>query len=135
MQCKYSDLRGRWTAGDRDRELALQLMFYAWMNWADPEFVTGLAHDPEAAVWHQTFAFLGGEESSDPEFLYVSGVMAALFPWELGNEVEWTQRAAKLQRRANELQPSGLSEDMFGNRGEYGTYFAHQLRAQRGGQV
>ena len=105
-------------------------MFYAWMNWADPEFVTGLADDPDAtALWHQAFAFLGGEESSDPEFLYVSAVMAALFPWELGDEDEWTQRAARLRRRANEVQPSGLSEDLFENRGEYGRYFAHQLRA------
>jgi hypothetical protein len=64
-------------------------MFFAWMHWADPPFVTGMADDPMAAdLWHETFAHFGGENSTDAEFLYVSGIMAALFPWALGDETQ-----------------------------------------------
>ena len=50
MEETYLGLKERWLAGERDRELALQLMYLAWMHWADPSFVTGLEYDAAHAV-------------------------------------------------------------------------------------
>jgi len=128
MEERYAELKARWLAGERDRELGLRLMFFAWMHWADPPFVTGMADDPMAPhLWQETFAHFGGENSTDAEFLYVSGIMAELFPWVLGNETQWEQRGLRMQARAKEVQPDGLSVALFNDRGEYGEYFAHQL--------
>src|SRR5262245_7448463 len=120
MEETYLDLKGRWLAGERDRELALQLLYRAWMHWADPPFLTGLKEDETAPdLWHQAFGYLGGESSTDAEFLFVSGIMAHLFPWALGNEAEWEKRGLFLQARATDVQPEGLSLNVFDNRGEY----------------
>lgn len=74
MEERYAELKARWLAGERDRELGLRLMCFAWMHWTDPPFVTGLADDPMAAdLWHEMFAHFGGENSTDAKFLYVSG--------------------------------------------------------------
>jgi hypothetical protein len=129
MESIYVDLKGRWLAGERDRELALRLMYFSWMHWAEPPFVTGYADDPGAPdLWREAFTYLGDESSTDAEFLYVPGIMAELFPWALGAEIEWEQRGAQLRARAKELQPDGISSGVFDNRGDYGEYFAHQLR-------
>ncbi len=129
MEESYAILKARWLAGERDRELALHLMYFAWMHWADPPFVTGMVDDPVATdLWHETFGYLGGETSTDAEFLFVSGVMAQLFPYPLGDEHEWEQRGLRMQARAKEVQPAGLSVSVFDDRGDYGEYFAHQLR-------
>ena len=128
MEKSYTELKARWLAGERDRELGLRLMFFAWMHWADPPFVTGLKEDPEAAdLWREAFAYLGGESSTDAEFLFVSGIMAELFSWALGDEENWRQRGQQMKARATSLQPTALPLSTFKNRGEYGTYFAHQL--------
>ena len=130
MQDAYSTLRSRWIAGERDRELALNLSFFAWMHWADPPSITGLSDDPAAAgLWHETFNYLGGEQSSDPEALFVFGLMANLFPWALGDYDEWTERAGRMEARLSQIQPSGLPVSTFEDRGEYGNYFNHHLRS------
>lgn len=129
MERDYTELKARWLAGERDRELGLRLMFFAWMHWADPPFVTGLIDDPVAEeLWRDVFAYSGGETSIDAEFLFVSGIMAELFPFALGDEKEWSQRGSRMKSRAMNLQPTAFSLSTFDNRGEYGTYFAHQLR-------
>jgi hypothetical protein len=128
MERIYVDLKGRWLAGERDRELALRLMYFSWMHWAEPPFVTGYADDPRAPdLWREAFTYLGDESSTDAEFLYVSGIMAELFPWALGDEIEWEQRGVQIRARAKELQPDGITLGVFDNRGDYGEYFAHQL--------
>ncbi|HEY2749357.1 MAG TPA: hypothetical protein VGL86_32285, partial [Polyangia bacterium] len=38
----YQVLREQWRAGDRDREVALHLMFLAWYLNIEPPFLTGL---------------------------------------------------------------------------------------------
>lgn len=59
------------------------------LHWADPPFVTGMKDDPEAdELWRTIHGYFGGEESTDAEFLYVAGLMAGIFPWGLGDEVE-----------------------------------------------
>ena len=129
MESDYKELKTRWLAGERDRELGLHLMFFAWMHWADPPFVTGLTDDPDAErLWRDVFAYSDGEASTDAEFLFVSGLMAALFPHAIGAEGDWSERGSRMKARALNLQPAALQPSAFENRGEYGKYFAHQLR-------
>jgi len=121
-----------WKDGSRDRELALQLMFLAYMHWADPPFVTGLAEDPSAiALWHEIFRELGGVDSRDAEFLIVAGTMAETFPWALGDESRWTRTANELKRRAAELPSDPIGVETFRGRGPYGDYFVHMLFGQK----
>jgi hypothetical protein len=127
MEVEYRNLKSRWLAGERSRELCLHLMYFAWMHWADPPFVTGLTNDPDAQrLWHDTFAFLGGENSTDKEFLFAAGIMAELFSYALGDENEWHLIGVRMRTRA--MQPTLLPLITFDDSSKYGKYFAHQLR-------
>jgi len=129
MEEAYRQLRGRWDAGDRDKELTLHLLFLAWMHWADPPFATGMSDDPEdVKLWHDIFAHFGGEGSSDAEFLHVAGLMAKLFPWELGDEQAWEAVAERMKVRSLQIRPEGFAPELFEGRGDFGDYFAHQAR-------
>jgi hypothetical protein len=101
------------------------------MHWADPPFVTGLEEDPNAAeLWHDIYAHFGGEDAEDAEFLHVSALMARLFPWELGDEREWSSRADRMAARSLLIKPDGFSPTFFEGRSNYGDYFAHQARGR-----
>jgi hypothetical protein len=105
-------------------------MFRAWMHWADPPFVTGLEDDPDALrIWHQIYEHFGGAKSSDIEFLFVAHIMVSLAPWALGDEAEWVSNATALEQRLQTSDSACLSSRVFEARGEYGEYFAHQLRS------
>ena len=126
MEFDYRRLKSGWIEGRRDREDALQLMFMAWMHWADPPFLTGLEDDSEArTVWMAVFDYFGGEKAKDPEFLFVAGLMAGIFPWQLGDEHAWAGSASRMTARSLALVPQGFSPKAFEGRGEYGDYFAH----------
>ncbi len=89
LEPDYRRLKAAWESGHRDREDSLHLLFLAWMHWADPPFVTGMEDDPEAdKLWRMIYGYFGGEQSTDAEFLHVAGLMAGIFSWGLGNEVE-----------------------------------------------
>lgn len=125
----YTEFKAKWRAGERERELALHLLFLAWMHWADPPFVTGMSEDEEAIpLWFEIFAFFGAEASSDAEFLYVAAIMATITPEELGGENLWVPRIQRLNTRSRELRPAGFRPEAFEARGDYGDYFAHQSR-------
>ena len=129
MEAEYLALKLAWLAGERDRELGLHLLFFAWMHWADPPFVTGLEDDPEAErLWLEVFDSMGGDASTDAEFLFVAGIMAETFPHVLGEERQWAARGLAMRCRAMKLQSRGVPLGTFDNRGEYGEYFSHQLR-------
>ena len=128
LQPQYSRLKKAWLRGERGREGDLDLMFHAWMHWADPPFVTGLEEDPDALrIWHEIYERFGGVRSSDAEFLFVAKVMATLTPWALGEESEWNRNSNELDRRLRACDVSSLSVNTFDGRGEYGKYFSHQL--------
>lgn len=125
----YTEFKAKWRAGERERELALHLLFLAWMHWADPPFVTNLNADEEAiSLWFEVFAFFGAEASSDAEFLYVAAIMATITPCELGGESHWGPRIELLKSRSRQLRPAGFGPEAFAARGDYGNYFAHQSR-------
>jgi hypothetical protein len=129
MEATYTELKARWRAGGRDRELALHLLYLAWMQWADPPFDTGMTGDDDAiSIWFEIFEFFGAEAASDAEFLYVTAIMATITPEELGGEAIWGPRVERLESRVNELRPEGFGPETFEGRGDYGDYFAHQSR-------
>jgi hypothetical protein len=129
LEPDYRRLKAAWELGHRDREDALHLLFLAWMHWADPPFVTGMEDDPDADdLWRTIFGYFDGEKSKDAEFLHVAGLMAGLFPWGLGDEVEWASRATRMEARSLDLKPDGFSPEFFEGRSDYGDYFAHQAR-------
>lgn len=133
LEPDYRRLRDAWESGHRDREDALHLLFLAWMHWADPPFVTGMEDDPDADdLWRAIFGYFDGEKSQDAEFLHVAGLMAGLFPWGLGDEVEWASRAMRMEARSLVLRPEGFSPEYFEGRSDYGDYFAHKARASAG---
>lgn len=133
MEEEYQNLRASWNAGDRDRESALHLLFLSWWHWAEPDFLTGLSDDPGAAdLWHQVFDHLGGEASSDAEFLFAAGVMTTVTPWAFGDENVWKAAAGRMMVRSRELEPAGIPPEVFEGRGDYGEYFAHQSRVHSG---
>ncbi|QBX37328.1 hypothetical protein E4M02_02010 [Brevundimonas sp. S30B] len=132
METDYRRLRTNWESGSRDRDDALHLLFLAWMHWADPPVVTGLNDADADELWREIYAYFGGEEAQDAEFLYVASLMAGLFPWGLGNEKEWSSRAKRMEERYIHLKPDGFSPEFFEGRSDYGEYFAHHARVRAG---
>lgn len=127
MEDTWRELKARWLDGNRERDLALPLLFHAWMHWADPSFVTGMTEDGDAVrIWREVYLGFGGEDSSDVEFLYVASIMTGVAPWALGDERVWRTRSERLKDRALKLRPQGFAPRDFEGRGAYGEYFAHQ---------
>jgi hypothetical protein len=77
---------------------------------------------------HDSFAL---EIRNDPEMLYTVGLMAELSPWALGDENGWIACSLEYRNRYELLEPNGLDPELFEGRGEYGKYFAHQIRYAR----
>lgn len=121
----YVQLRARWKSGQRDRETCLRLLFLAWYSCSEPACLTGLPQGTDATVLFQAvWNHLQQYASEDPEFLFVAGYMAALFPWCCGDECVWEANGRdclrKFEKTGETLLPS-----IFSGRGAYGHYFAH----------
>ncbi|MGP1284180.1 MAG: hypothetical protein ACTS1X_14490 [Parasphingopyxis sp.] len=129
MEGTYKKLKARWLAGDRDRERSLNLMFLAWYHWAEPPFLTDFEEDPQAVeLWKSIFAHFGRDSSDDVEFLFAAGIMASIASYMLGDEDEWMHRGRAMIEQAMSAPKKALPLSTFDNRGDYGDYFAHQLR-------
>ena len=120
-------LRTRWEAGYRDRETGLRLLFLAWYTCAEPTRLTGL---PEQGgmmpLFQSVFAHLDGSLPNDPEFLFVAGYMAALWPWCCGQDVKW-EATGRICLKKFQATGAVLLPVTFSGRGAYGFYFAHIL--------
>lgn len=128
MQDGYELLKTAWHS-DRERENSLQLLFLAWMHWAEPDFLTGLSEDAEAKdLWFSIYEYFGGEVASDAEFLFVASLMASIFPWALGDVSGWEARANRMAARSLQLRPEGFSTQAFAGRSDYGDYFIIHAR-------
>jgi len=133
----YELLLEHWRAGNRDRDLALHLMFLAWYLSLEPVHLTGLdeSRTPSSELprafneAHDTFASTIGQ---DAEMLFVVGVMARICPWCLGDVHLWDARSAAYRIAYRRLAPNGISPLVFEGRGYYGDYFAGQARVKRG---
>jgi hypothetical protein len=130
-------LEARLHAGARDRETLLRLLFLEWYSIADDGFYTGLECDwPIETRFVARFEELGGMDSSDPELIYVVGVMANAFPYYIGDEKKWEEIGSTLLSRYAALPPEHqLRPEHFRGRGAYGAYFEHQLTAEVSGRL
>jgi hypothetical protein len=135
----FEVFRGQWESGERDRELALHLMFLAWYLNVEPPHLTGLDEarvpiDSLAAVFNAAHDWLlpTGTDTDDVEALYVAGLAARLFPWALGEALLWAAKSEVYRTRYRQLAPSGISPAVFEGRGAYGDYFAGQARVAGG---
>jgi hypothetical protein len=105
-------------------------MFLAWWHWAEPDFLTGLSYAPEAmSLWRMLMEDFGGEDSDDPEFLFVAGLMLNITPWAFrGDEDANEKLGTRMKGRSAELRPEGFA-GYFDEDREYGEYFAHHSRS------
>lgn len=129
----FEVFHAQWKSGERDRELALHLMFLAWYLFIEPSHLTGLEDgripdDSLAAVFNTAHDWLlpTGADTDDIEALYTAGLPARMFPWALGDHSLWTKRSEVYRVRYRQLAPGGISPAVFEGRGAYGEYFADQ---------
>lgn len=131
MAAAWEILRSEWHRGARHRELALQLMFLSWYLLLEPEHLTGLVRQrlPAGeleAVFNTVHDFMAPAESGDAELLYVTGLMAHLAPWLLGDHTTWEQRSHQYRQLYRSLEPDGINPAVFDELSYYGAYFASQ---------
>lgn len=125
----YAMLKQRWGSGARDRETALRLLFLAWYAFAEPPPFTGLPYAEDTGTrFREVFEELGGEASSDAEFLFAVGVMMAVAAYGVGHEAEWEAIGERCAERARLLRPEGFHPEHFLGQGAYGDYMAHQAK-------
>ncbi len=137
LAAAYEILRDCWTGGDRDRELALHLMFLCWYMLIEPPHLTGLDERrvPSAElveVFNEVYDYMKPVGQGQAEFLYVVGLMSNLSPWLLGDNDIWEERSRKYRAMYRRLEPNGLDPGMFEGRGAYGEYFTGQARVKDG---
>jgi hypothetical protein len=126
----------KWNTGTHTRELGLELMFHCWYLLEEQPQYTGydptLIEDSELTkIFNEVHDSFALEIRQDSEMLYTVGLMAELFPWLLGDENVWIERSLEYRNLYAQLEPNGLDPEKFEERGEYGKYFAHQLRYAR----
>jgi hypothetical protein len=127
------NLLEEWNAGNHTRKLGLDLMFHCWNLLEGQPQYTG--YDPTQVedseltkIFNEVHDSFTLEIRQDSEMLYTVGLMAELFPWVLGDENIWIARSLEYLNLYRLLEPNGLDPELFEGRGEYGKYFAHQLR-------
>lgn len=122
-------LRDQWRAGDRDRELALHLLFLAWYLNLEPSHLTGLdetrvSTEELPGMFSEVHDWLlpDGANSDDAEALFVAGLPAIMAPWLLGDVDLWTARSEAYRVRYRQFE----------GRGAYGDYYAGQASVPGG---
>jgi hypothetical protein len=135
----FEVLRDQWRVGERDRELALHLMFLAWYLNIEPSHLTGLDETRIPSkdlleVFNEAHEWLlpDGAASEDAEALYAAGLPARMFPWVLGDERTWAARSESYRARYRQLAPDGLAASVFDGRGAYGDYYRQQVQVVGG---
>ena len=116
-----------WKAGDRDTELALQLMHSYWDLWEqnyefDPQRHTDHGDGVLTIGFQQPFEHLGGCQSDNPTLLLTAGHMISLFDYRTGLTYD---EAEMCLDRFLEICPEGIPKAEFEDRGEFGRYFTH----------
>ncbi len=137
LAAAYEVLRDAWRSGDRDRELALHLMFLCWYTLIEPPHLTGRDERrvPSAelgTIFNEVHNYMLPTSQKDPEFFYVVGLMSHLSPWLLGDNDQWEARSQEYRVMYRRLLPNGLEPCVFKGRGAYGEYFASQALVKDG---
>lgn len=139
LAAAFQVLCDQWRACERDRELALHLMFLAWYLNVEPAHLTGLDETRVCSkelsrIFNEAHDWLlpNGAASSDAEALYAAGLPARMFPWVLGDHDVWSARSESYRLRYRELAPDGIAGSIFEGRGAYGDYYGQQARVHGG---
>ena len=111
-------------------------MFHCWSLQTEPTFLTGYGlvqqEDTDVAkIFNEVHDWFALEIRNDPEMLFAIAVMGEITPWALGDENLWIARSLEYRNLYEQLESDGLEPELIENRGEYGKYFAHQLRYAR----
>jgi hypothetical protein len=130
------NLLEQWNAGNHTRALGLDLMFQCWYLQTEPTFLTGYGlvqqeNTDVAKIFNEIHDSFALEIRHDPEMLFAIAVMGEITPWALGDENLWIARSLEYRTLYAQLEPNGLETELFEGRGEYGKYFAHQVRYAR----
>ena len=133
----YELLRNAWRAGDRDRDLALHLIFLAWYLNIEPPFLTGVDENRAPStemplLFTEVHDYFAPRIYEDAEMLYVVGLMAHLCEWCVGDASVWKARSEEYRQAYRRLAPDGIAPSVFEGRGFYGNYFAGQCRVVGG---
>ena len=141
----YEILKQEWLDGNRDREVALHLMFLAWYGLCEPAYLTGFAtedgstyiltdglSDELQKIFQQVHDYFEPQIHEDAEMLYVVGLMAHLFSYLLGDYDEWNTLSLEYRKAYRALKPEGISPEIFASRGAYGDYFHGQAKVENG---
>ena len=119
-------LRAR-VSGEIDQEGRLRLLFLCWYSYAEGADV-GLPVDEETSTLFSTlFDEMGGEGSTDAEFLFVAGALAGSGTHALDQSRDWPAVGRRCWAAAFALRPEGWHPREFAGRGAMGSYFAHVL--------
>jgi hypothetical protein len=131
LQESYHVLLQRWDDGKRDRETTLRLLFLNWLTFAEANFLTGLqVTNASPYLLLDLFEALGGEDTNDEEVWFVMSVMIDIAETWFGDEKYWVGVGEKFKRSLGDRWQD-MDSRLFGNRGAYGDYFAHQVRSRR----
>jgi hypothetical protein len=132
----YRILKQEWDAGNRDRDLALHLMFLAWYGQIEPPFSTGFIENDGTQLMDtltEVHEYFVPQIHDDAEMLYTLGLAAELF-WFMYpyDQAIWEERSKDYQKRYRSLSPEGLNPEIFHDRGYYGDYFEGQAKVEDG---
>jgi hypothetical protein len=120
-------LLNAWKAGDRDTELALQLMYASWDLWEqcyDYHTLRQRGLDDQALImgFQQPYEHLGKHQSENHTLLLIAGHLITLFDYQTGLTLNDAEMCLK---RFLEICPEGIPDAEFEGRGSFGDYFTH----------
>jgi hypothetical protein len=132
----FLKLLQEWKTGNHSRELGLDLMFHCWYLIEEPALHTDynlivVENSKLTTIFNEVYDSFALEIRHDPEMLFTIAVMGEITPWALGDENLWIARSLEYRNLYAQLEPNGLEPELFENRGEYGKYFAHQLKVAK----
>ncbi|HTK37091.1 MAG TPA: hypothetical protein VL325_01250 [Pyrinomonadaceae bacterium] len=133
----YKILKAAWDKGNRDREVALHLMFIAWYGIIEPSHITGFIESDEEKhklnqVLFDVHEHFKARISDDAEMLYTFGLMASMEYYMLERPDYWEKIGIEYRPLYRALAPNGLDSSIFKDRGAYGEYYEMQSQTLGG---
>ena len=118
-----------WEGGERDAELALQLMYASWDlgEQCYDHYTRGIDYQTLILGFQQPYEYLGGDQSENYTLLLTAGHMISLFYYRTGLTINDAEMCLK---RFLKICPEGIPDDEFEGRGEFGDYFIHIIGHQ-----
>ena len=131
----FEHLTSSWNARSLSKDERFRLLFYSWYLMAEPPYLTGFCESKQAEVdpkitFQEIFESTPESVKEEPEFLFIVGTMAKLFPSLLGDEKVWAQRAKEYLLKCRAEYPEWMNSKSFETNDQYDEYFSHTLKAE-----